>query len=118
MFLDHNNIEGFEFSDWRNLYTSHPQASLLKEHVERAVQDIFFASLKEQTQDLFYLFPSEDQIDGFISRMVKYWESQEEYERCSEILELGESFKMEWKNSNNIKDGSEVKIKEWLRTHF
>jgi len=118
MFSDYNSIEGSEFSDWRNPYTSHPQGTLLKEHVERAVQDIFFAALKEQTQDLFYIFPDEDQIDGFIGRMISYWEIQEDYEKCSEILKLGASFKEKWKRTMKKEDGSAVKIKEWLKAHF
>jgi len=75
----------------------HPQQDLLNSNVERAVQDLLLNSLRKQAPELIYLFTEESQIDPFINRSLKYWESLEKYEICKEILDLKESFKNKWK---------------------
>jgi hypothetical protein len=77
---------------------SHPQFSLIKKHIERSVQDLFLTSLREQPEEMVYVFVEEDQIEKFKSRMLTYWEKFEEYEICQEISERIEDLKERWKN--------------------
>jgi hypothetical protein len=77
---------------------SHPQFSLIKKHIERSVQDLFLTSLREQPEEMVYVFVEEDQIEKFKSRMLTYWEKFEEYEICQEVSERIEDLKERWKN--------------------
>lgn len=85
-----------EFGDWRNIYYVHPQSEILIKHVERATQDIFYDSLKTETSDLFFLIKSEKKLDQFLGKMIKYWEQMEEFEKCSEIMKLGNELRNKW----------------------
>jgi hypothetical protein len=76
----------------------HPQMGILKIHIERAVQDLFLDSLRTQAPELLYVFSSEDQIDGFVKKILTYWEELENYEICQEVLSLAKEFKEKWKN--------------------
>jgi hypothetical protein len=76
----------------------HPQYdSIIKVHIERAIHDIFLISLREQKMEFFYVFSTEEQIDSYISRLLKYWERRENYEICQEVVKLGKKFKRRWK---------------------
>ncbi len=103
------NPQGFYNLSERN----HPQYSILKKHIERSVQDMFLSSLRRKSKDLVYVFTSEEQIDGFIKRMLDYWGKLEKYEICKEILDLSKEFKEEWKtrDSENPETGF-IKIKD------
>lgn len=90
--FDNNNPFLFGFGN------SHPQFSLIKKHIERSVQDLFLTSLREQPEEMVYVFVEEDQIEKFKSRMLTYWEKFEEYEICQEISERIEDLKERWKN--------------------
>lgn len=76
---------------------SHPQFPLIKKHIERSVQDLFLISLREQPEEMVYVFTEEEQIEKFKSRMLSYWEKFEEYEICQEISEKIEDLKTRWK---------------------
>jgi len=76
---------------------SHPQFSLIKKHIERSVQDLFLTSLREQPEEMVYVFTEEEQIEKFKSRMLAYWEQYEEYEICQEVSEKIEDLKERWK---------------------
>lgn len=90
--FDNSNPFMFGFGD------SHPQFSTIKKHIERSVQDLFLTSLREQPDEMVYVFTEEEQIDRFKSRMLSYWEKFEEYEICQEISERVEDLKERWKN--------------------
>lgn len=75
----------------------HPQEDLINSNIERAVQDIFLDSLRRQAPELIYIFSDETQIDNFIKRFLKYWESLEKYEICKEVLDLVGPFKEKWR---------------------
>lgn len=107
-----------EFSKWEDPKSFHPQGNILKSHIERAVQDIFYSALKSQSEDLLYIFYSKDQIDELIKRMVKYWESEEEYEKCSEIMSLGDKFKEKWETPEEKNPEITSRIKDWLKSSF
>ena len=83
---------------------SHPQFPLIKKHIERSVQDLFLISLREQPDEMVYVFTQEEQIDRFKSRMLTYWEGFEEYEICQEISERVEDLKERWKNRDTEVD--------------
>lgn len=77
---------------------SHPQFSILKKHIERAVQDLFLDALRTQSPELLYVFSDEAQIDGFVKRILTYWEELENYEICQEVMGLSKKFKEKWSN--------------------
>lgn len=105
------------FSDWRRMYDSHPQSVILKKHIERATHDIFFASLKKQSIEFFFLFETKDQIEKFLEKMLEYWENEEEYEKCIEVVELGKSLVKLWENREDEEYGSSAKrFVDWLNS--
>ncbi len=75
----------------------HPQYNILRKHITRSIQDMFLSALRKQPKELSYIFNSDKEIDDMCSRMLKYWEREEEYEICSEIVGLSKSFKKSWK---------------------
>ena len=113
-----NNSENFPYNDWRSSYEDHPQFSVLKSHIDRAVQDLFLVALRTQGEEFIYIFDSEKKIDDFGSRMIKYWEKEENYEVCAEILVLGKELKAKWRNIPKNKKGQETVIREWLKSSF
>jgi hypothetical protein len=96
----------------------HPQFDVLKKHIDRAVQDLFLTSLRTQTKDFLYIFDSEDQIEKFILRMIKYWEDNESYEICSEILKLKKKMIPKWKKLMAQESSEDEEIQEWLSSSF
>lgn len=74
----------------------HPQFDLIKLHIERAVQDLFLSSLRSRNDDILHVFHDENQIDVFLKRIIKYWESLEKYEVCKEIVDLSSDLKERW----------------------
>ena len=98
-------------------FPTHPQYDILKKHIERSIQDIFLSSLKEKSDDLIYVFDNHEQIDSFISRMLKYWENLEKYETCMEIKDLSKPLKRKWENRAAIDPGeASVKIKDIFKS--
>lgn len=85
-----------------NLNEHHPQSDLIKKHIERAVQDLFLDSLRNEKEQLVHVFTDESQIDGFINRVLKYWENLEDYETCKEVVSLSANFKNRWKNRSEM----------------
>jgi hypothetical protein len=110
--------ESPNFSDWRNSYAIHPQRELIKYLIERSVQDIFLNSLRNNREEIVYIFTNEDQIDEFIDRMVKYWEDLEDYEKCIEIKSLKQHLKDLLKKVPIVADEQLKNIKEWLKYSF
>jgi len=88
----------------------HPQFNILRKHIDRAVQDLFLSALRNPPAELNYVFRTEEQIDSFTQRMIKYWESNEDYEICAEIQKLGKNFKKDWKEKSNTEDFEPKKI--------
>ena len=113
-----NNSENFPYNDWRSSFEDHPQFSVLKTHIDRAVQDLFLVALRTQGEEFIYIFDSEQKIDDFASRMIKYWEVEENYEVCAEILVLAKELKSKWRSIPKNKKGQETVIREWLKSSF
>lgn len=110
--------ESPNFSDWRNSYSKHPQRNLIRFLIERAVQDIFLDALRNNMGDIVYIFMKGQQIEEFIGRMIKYWEELEDYEKCSEIKNLGEELKKLWVDLPVSVEDQQKNIKEWLKDSF
>ena len=112
------NQDNNPFSDWRASFEDHPQFSVLKSHIDRAVQDLFLVALRTQGKEFLHVFDSEKKIDLFTSRMLKYWEAEECYEICSEILALSKELKSKWRSLPKKKADREKEIREWLKSSF
>ena len=110
--------DSYHFSDWRSSFDDHPQYAVLKGHVERAVQDLFLEALKSQSEEFVYIFSNESQIDDFCTRMCSYWENEENYETCGEILALRGDLKKKWSQIPKENRGKDVVIREWLKSSF
>lgn len=95
---------------------NHPQFEILKKHIDRAVQDLFLNSLRTQNRDFLYIFDNPEQIEKFTKRMITYWEKEENYEVCAEIMKLKKKMVTKWKKvmSEEREEGEEMK--EWLRS--
>lgn len=91
-----------EYDSEFSLDDKHPQFALIKKHIERAVQDLFLDSLRNDMDTLVHAFTNEDQIDGFVERILKYWEVLEDYEVCKEVISLSKTFKKRWKNRDEM----------------
>lgn len=97
----------------------HPQYDILKKHIERSVQDMFLTSLRNQPVELVFIFETEEQIDGFTSRILKYWENLEKYEICSEVIELSKQLKDKWNDRDNLeKTEGLLRIRDIFRSTF
>ena len=96
---------------------NHPQFEVLKKHIDRAVQDLFLSSLRTQDRDFLFIFDNEDQIEKFGQKMIKYWEKEEDYEICSEIVKLKKRMTTKWRKimAEDTKEGGE-EVKEWLKS--
>lgn len=107
----------FQRSDWGSSgKEGYPQFDVLKKHIDRAVQDLFLDSLRSQHNDFIYLFDDQNQIEKFINKMIKYWEKEENYEICAEILKLKKKMINKWKRSMPEESSGGEEIKEWLRS--
>lgn len=97
----------------------HPQHDILKKHIERAVQDLFLESLRNQPVELLYVFETEEQIDAFVNRILSYWERFEKYEICKEVLDLSKVFKQKWNDRDNLDPSDAViRIKDIFGSTF
>jgi len=105
------------FGDWRTEYTEHPQADILKKHVERSIQDLFLKALRSQNETFIYIFNNEEKINVFCDRMTEYWVTEEVYEKCAEIVILKESLinKLATIEKKPV-DGT--LLREWLKSSF
>lgn len=108
----------YYYSDWRSSFEEHPQSSILKNQIERSVHDLFLEALRSQSQEFICLFSTEKQIDDFCNRMCRYWELAENYEICSEIVQLRESLKTKMLSIPQGERGQEMVIREWLKSSF
>ena len=108
----------FQKENWNSFGDGdHPQFGILKKHIDRAVQDLFLNSLRLQDESFICIFDSQDQIEKFTSKMIDYWEKEENYEVCAEILKLKKKMISQWEKS--IKENNEGEdVKEWLRSSF
>lgn len=105
----------FQRENWESFGgKNHPQFDILKNHIDRAVQDLFLNSLRAQHKDFLFIFDNEDQIEKFTHKMIKYWEKEENYEVCSEILKLKKKMKTRWKKVMKEENNEGEEIKEWL----
>lgn len=113
-----DNDEEFEVERTREPL-KHPQYDILRKHIERSIQDMFLTSLRSQPVELVFIFETEDQIDGFINRIMKYWENLEKYETCSEVMELSKHLKDKWKNRADLeKTEGLLRIRDIFRSTF
>lgn len=95
---------------------NHPQFEILKKHIDRSVQDLFLNSLRAQNRDFLFIFDSQDQIDKFVQKMIRYWESQEDYETCAEIMKLKKKLISKWKRVMAKENLEGDEVKEWLNS--
>jgi len=107
-------IGHFGKKGWES-FVNHPQADTLKWHIDRAIQDMFLDSLRAQTEEFVYIFNSEEEIEKFVDKIVKYREANEEYEICSEAIFLRDSLLKNWRETMEEDAKKENKLKEWLR---
>lgn len=96
----------------------HPQFHIIKKHIDRAVQDLFLSVLRQQPDELKYIFNDTDQIESFCQRMIKYWESNEDYEICSEIQTLSKKFRSSWTKSDIDMESRASKLMEMFKKHI
>lgn len=108
----------YYYSDWRSSFEDHPQSLVIKNQIERSVNDLFLEALRSQTQEFVYLFSTEKQVIDFCDRMCKYWEGEENYEICAEIVQLRESLKLKLFSIPEKERGQEMIIREWLKSSF
>ena len=59
----------------------------------------------------------QDQIEKFGQKMIKYWEKEEDYEICSEIVKLKKRMITKWRKimAEDTNEGGE-EVKEWLKS--
>lgn len=110
-------IEYFQRDKWDPFGDkSHPQYGILKKHIDRAVQDLFLDSLRSQNRDFLFIFDREEQIEKFAQKMIRYWESEENYEICAEVVKLKKKTISKWRKvmAEDTSEGEE--IKEWLKS--
>ena len=109
----------FQSDSWGDFTNklNHPQFEVLKKHIDRAVQDLFLSSLRTQDRDFLFIFDNEDQIEKFGQKMIKYWEKEEDYEICSEIVKLKKRMTTKWRKimAEDTKEGGD-EVKEWLKS--
>ena len=72
--------------------------------------------ISHQNRDFLFIFDRVDQIEKFAQRMIKYWEKEENYEVCAEIIKLKKKMISKWKKimAEDTNEGEE--IKEWLKS--
>ena len=58
----------------------------------------------------------QDQIEKFAQRMIKYWEKEENYEICAEIIKLKKKMISKWKKVMAEETNEGEEIKEWLKS--
>ena len=113
-----DNDEEFEMERTREPL-KHPQYDILRKHIERSVQDMFLTSLRSQPVELVFIFETEEQIDGFTNRILKYWENVEKYEICSEVIELSKQLKDKWRDRDNLeKTEGLLRIRDIFKSTF
>jgi hypothetical protein len=63
-----------------------------------------------------FIFDNKDQIEKFTRKMIAYWEKEENYEICAEIVKLKKKMITKWKKimASEVNEGEEVK--EWLKS--
>jgi Txe/YoeB family toxin of Txe-Axe toxin-antitoxin module len=107
----------FQRDNWSSFGSgSHPQFEVLKKHIDRAVQDLFLNSLRDQHEDFLYIFENKDQIEKFTEKMIRYWEKEENYEICSEIIKLKKKMISKWKRAMSQESNGGEELKEWINS--
>jgi len=106
------------YTGWGSSFENHPQFNVLKSHIDRAVQDLFIESLKEQNEEFLHIFSDEEKINEFINRMLRYWETQENYEICAEIVSLKKEVISKWKVLPKKKTTRFNQFRSWLKSTF
>ncbi len=104
------------YSGWGSSFHNHPQFTVLKTHIDRAVQDLFLDSLREQNEEFLHIFSSREKIDEFTDRMLRYWEEEENYEICVQILQLKSELVSKWNSSTKKKNPIYGKFRAWLKS--
>jgi len=107
----------FQRGNWESFGKgNHPQFEILKKHIDMCVQDIFLNSLRAKNRDFLFIFDSQDQIDKFVQKMIRYWEGQEDYETCAEIMKLKKKLISKWKRVMAKENLEGDEVKEWLNS--
>jgi len=106
------------FTGWGTSFENHPQFSVLKLHIDRAVHDLYLDSLREQSEEFLHIFSDEPQIQKFTNSMLKYWEGEENYETCGEILLLRESLIQKWKFLPQKRKTKIDQLRSWIKSTF
>jgi hypothetical protein len=105
----------FDLSGWGSSFEDHPQHAVLKKNIDRAVHDIFLQALREQHNEFLSIFESENKIEDFVSRTLKYWEEEEKYEICAEIQKLKTQVIQKWKGMPLIDKTQAKKLRDFLQ---
>jgi hypothetical protein len=105
----------FDLSGWESSFEDHPQHAILKKAIDRAVHDIFLQALREQHNEFLSIFESEDKIEDFVSRTLKYWETEEIYEICAEIQKLKKQVIQKWKEMPIPDKTQAKKLRDFLQ---
>jgi len=105
----------FDLSGWGSSFEDHPQHAVLKKNIDRAVHNIFLQALREQQDEFLSIFESEDKIEDFVSRTLKYWEEEEKYEICAEIQKLKTQVIQKWKGMPLIDKTQAKKLRDFLQ---
>jgi|688.fasta_scaffold878126_2 hypothetical protein len=114
--MSKNSSQDNFYTGWGSSFQNHHQFNVLKDHIDRAVQDIFLDSLREQNEEFLHIFSSTEKIDEFIDRMLRYWEGEENYEICGQILQLKSDLVSKWNSLKKKKTPNYSKFRSWLKS--
>lgn len=116
--MSENSSNSDFYNGWGSSFETHPQFNVLKTHIDRAVQDLFFESLTEQNEEFLHIFSDEKKIEEFVGRMLKYWEKEENYELCSQIMILKSQLISKWNSLPKKKPTKYKQFRSWLKSTF
>lgn len=94
------------------------QPEILKKNIDRAIHDLFLNYFRNQSDEFIFIFNDSDEIESLSHKMITYWESQENYEICSEIVTLKEKLKEKLKTIPPCVNKAEDEINTWFTDQF
>lgn len=107
----------FHSSPLSKFPSDHRQIDLIRNHLTRAMQDLFLLSVRNLDNEFLLIFDSEKEIDELFSGMVKYREEIEEYEICEEIIKRKPDMIIKWKETLSGPDSKGYEeIRAWLKS--
>jgi hypothetical protein len=91
---------------------------ILKKNIDRAIHDLLLNSFRNQSDEFIFIFNDSDEIESLSHKMITYWEAQENYEICSEVVTLKEKLKGKLKNIPSCANKAEDEINTWFTDQF